>query len=482
MLTIHDLHFQNEIVPLFDHVYNEYARDVLLQWMTDRPSSVSEIYSRQAILKALIRHEHLFRPFAYTRTEFHESFSYLKEVGARDRTSFLFSRHRRSREIGQLSNLFIFFDKIDNAWFRALHAEEFPDEFRVTVTRIRQLFDDLDVHHNNEIVRTRSLAATELPRLTRLIKEKVRNGEVDVFWNDFFFFEACLSFAKGIVKHQFHFPTFIEDGLSIKGFYHPLIHNPVVNDIEVTEAVTLITGPNMSGKSTLLKAVGLCVTLAHLGLAVPAKKCELAWFDVISIAINLNDDILNGYSHFMTEVMNLKSVLLQARETRRCFAVFDELFRGTNPEDALAISQLTISGLTQFKGSCFFISTHLHQLKESTLANQEVRTHYIECQLVRNKPVFTYALREGWSDLRIGQVIFEQEGLNDLLGGTAGPSETPGRYEGTETPGRSDRTEMAGLTDRAVTPTRSNLSRTSESGHFIVSPADDFFSVPRLII
>jgi DNA mismatch repair protein MutS len=415
MLTIHDLHFNNEIVPLFDHVYNEYARDVLLQWMTDRPSSVGEIYARQAILKALLKHDHLYRPFAYTRTEFHEAYSYLKEIGAREKTNFLFSRTRRSREIGQLSNLFIFFHKIDEAWFRALRITDFPDEFRSTISRIRQLFEDLEVQHNYDIVRTRGLAATELPRLTRLIKDKVRNGEVDAFWNAFFFFEACLSLAKGIVKHQFQFPSFIEEGLSIKGFYHPLIHNPVLNNIKVTETVTLITGPNMSGKSTLLKAIGICVTLAHLGLAVPAEKCELAWFDVITIAINLNDDILNGYSHFMTEVMNLKHVLLQARETRRCFAIFDELFRGTNPEDALAISNRTIRGLTQFKHSCFFISTHLHQLKESTLANKNVHTHFIDCQLVRNKPVFTYNLREGWSDLRIGQIIFEQEGLNDLL-------------------------------------------------------------------
>lgn len=422
MLTVQDLNFKNEIVPLFDHVYNEFARDVLLQWMTDRPSSTDEIYARQAILKALIRHDHLFRPFAYSRTEFHETYSYLKEIAARETTFSLFSRSRRSREIGQLTNLFVFFHKVNEAWFQTLRIDDFPTAFQPTITRIRQLFHDLDIHHYHNISKTNGLGVTELPRLTRLIREKVGNGEADAFWNAFFFFEACLSLAKGIVKHQFHFPTFIAEGLDIKGFYHPLIHNPVRNDIRVTETVTLITGPNMSGKSTLLKAIGLCVTLAHLGLAVPAEHCELAWFDIISIAINLNDDILSGYSHFMTEVMNLKNVLLHARDNRRCFAIFDELFRGTNPEDALAISNRTIKGLTQFRHSCFFISTHLHRLREPTLANKEVHTHFIECQLVRNRPVFTYQLREGWSDLRIGQILFEQEGLNDLLNGTEHPT------------------------------------------------------------
>src|SRR6185312_16244913 len=411
MLTNQDLQFQQEIVPLFDHVYNEYARDVLLQWMTNRPGSVREIHSRQAILKALIRHEHLFRPFAYTRTEFHEAHSYLHEISAREKAGFLISRARRNRELGQLTNLFVFFHKLDQAWLRLLVPEEFPAEFQASVRRMTALFDDLTVDRQSEIVHSRGLSARELPRLTRQLKDKVRTGAIDTFWNDLYLFEACLSIAKGIVKHQFHFPSFVERGIAIKGFYHPLIHNPVLNDIEVMETVTLITGPNMSGKSTLLKSIGLCVTLAHLGLAVPAAACALPWFDVIAISINLNDDILSGYSHFMTEIVNLKSVALQARESRRCFAVFDELFRGTNPEDALAISDRTTHGLTQFEDSCFFVSTHLHQLKKSVLSNRRVRARYIDCQLVRNKPSFTYTLRDGWSDLRIGQIIFEQEGL-----------------------------------------------------------------------
>ena len=254
----------------------------------------------------------------------------------------------------------------------------------------------------------------DMARLIRMIEQKCRSGEMDVFWNDFFIFEAFLSISKGILKHHFNFPSFIDDGLSIKGFYHPLIRNPVVNSIVIRDKLALITGPNMSGKSTLLKAIGLCVTLAHLGLAVPAENCELAFFDVIAVAINLNDDILSGYSHFMTEIINLKNILQEARKSKRCFAIFDELFRGTNPEDALAISHKTIAGVTQIRHSCFFISTHLYQLRESTATNSFIQTHYLDCLMIKGKPVFTYTLREGWSDLRIGQILFEQEGLNEL--------------------------------------------------------------------
>ena len=118
----------------------------------------------------------------------------------------------------------------------------------------------------------------------------------------------------------------------------------------------------------------------------------------------------------MTELLALKNVIAAAAGGKRCFALFDELFRGTNAEDALAISATTITGLSGFADSYFFISTHLHQLKEMIdWKRARISTRYLDCTLEGNKPVFTYQLREGWSDLRIGQILFEQEGLNEML-------------------------------------------------------------------
>ena len=96
--------------------------------------------------------------------------------------------------------------------------------------------------------------------------------------------------------------------------------------------------------------------------------------------------------------------------------MFDELFRGTNIEDALEISTATIKGLTHFTHSLFFISTHLHQLKDlEEIKNHKVTTCYIECELNNNTPYFTYKLKPGWSDLKLGRILFEKEGLNKML-------------------------------------------------------------------
>jgi DNA mismatch repair protein MutS len=118
----------------------------------------------------------------------------------------------------------------------------------------------------------------------------------------------------------------------------------------------------------------------------------------------------------MAEIKSLKNVVVAADSGKACFAIFDELFRGTNAEDALAISATTVMGLTKFSNSYFFISTHLHRLKEAlSIANSPIGTHYIECRITNEQPVFTYVLRRGWSDLKIGQLLFDREGLNALL-------------------------------------------------------------------
>ncbi|MBC6610427.1 hypothetical protein H8B15_05815 [Hymenobacter sp. BT507] len=137
----------------------------------------------------------------------------------------------------------------------------------------------------------------------------------------------------------------------------------------------------------------------------------------MAVSINLNDNLRSGYSHFMTELLHLKTVVEQSgQEKQRCFAVFDELFRGTNQDDALDITQATISGLTRFPGSVFFVSTHLLGL-EAKLAplGAAVGAYCIDCSIANGRPVFSYRLCPGWSQLKIGRLLFDEVGLNTLL-------------------------------------------------------------------
>ena len=423
MNHIKDLHFKEEILPLFDYVSNELSRERLVQLLTELPASAEQIYGRQQMLKTLLQYPKLFTPFFYARIELSEAYEATMNNKQRDellrnnRVAFYlpFGSIRQQQQKAKVYLLMSFLKRINSAYFEGLGANEFPEFFKIPLQNIHQLFSDLELEAYNPPGIRKSFRTSQFVKVMEIINEKVRTGAMEDFWNTFFLFEAYLSIAKGIRRHGLQFPKFTGGHFKADSLFHPLIKNAVNNNIEVKSTVHLLTGPNMSGKSTFLRALGLCVYLAHLGLAVPATNCELKFYDFISIAIDLNDDVQNGYSHFMTEIDNLKNVVSAANEGKKCFAIFDELFRGTNSDDALAISLITINGLKKLDNSFFFISTHLHSLKDQIGQDNNVSFQHLDCKLSGGRPVFTYQLQDGWSDVKIGQVLFEQAGLKALF-------------------------------------------------------------------
>jgi len=423
MTNINDLHIEDEILPLFDFTYNLYSGQEVRAIFTEPPGSKSAILYRQHVLKGFIGNREIVKEYSFSRFNlsdvynFFESFSAVSFFGLHLRRRLMFSEKERHHKRGKLIMLILLFNKIYSTYLSKMDISLFPGEYATELKQINRFFVDFDLEHYESILRKKNkIRISHIVELTKTITEKVTNGQAASFWKRWYLFEAYLSISEGIIRHGFIFPSFEDSTFSIEGLYHPLIKNPVRNDIAARRNVILLTGPNMSGKSTFLKAVSLCVYLGHKGLAVPASKATMPFFTAISVAINLTDSIVSGYSHFMSEIITLKNVLTEAVENKKCFAVFDELFRGTNIEDALEISTATIKGLVKFTNSLFFISTHLHQLKDmEEIKNDKVATCFIECELHDNIPAFTYKLKDGWSDLKIGRILFEKEGLNDLL-------------------------------------------------------------------
>jgi len=423
MTNTGDLHIEEEILPLFDFTFNLFSGKAVKKLVTEPPGAMEEIFYRQEILKGFIANYEIWKDYSFSRFNLSETYDFFETFGVGHffaqnmRWKLRFSEKERSRIKGRLILLIWLFGKLQSDYFDKLDTKVFPTEYAVELDLLKRFLIDFNLPHYEKIYKKKkTLSVTHIVDLMGIITEKVTNGHAAAFWNRWFLFEAYLSLSKGIVEHKFVFPSFDNSVFSIEGLYHPLLKNPVPNDITASRNVILLTGPNMSGKSTFLKAISLCVYLGHQGLAVPATKAVIPFFDNISAAINLTDSIVSGYSHFMTEIITLKNVVEEALQGAKCFAVFDELFRGTNIEDALEISTATIKGLTKFTNSYFFISTHLHQLKAmEEIKNGKVATCYIECELKEDTPVFTYKLKPGWSDLKIGRILFEKEGLNDML-------------------------------------------------------------------
>ncbi len=423
MTNTSDLHIEDEILPLFDFTFNYHSGQAVRNVLQAPLNSTAAILDRQQVLKGFVKHHHILKDYSFSRFnlaelyDFLETFSVGSLSGSKLRWKLTFSEKERHQKRGKLIQMILLFHKIQSAYTSKIDSKSFPEQYSVELQQLNNFFADFNpAYYENVFKKKKKLAVGHLVELIEIIAAKTANGQMAAFWNHWFQFEANLSISYGIVKHGLVFPMFTATGFVVEGLFHPLLKNPVKNNLVADRNVILLTGPNMSGKSTFLKAVSLCVYLGHTGLAVPAAAASMPFFGTISVAINLTDSIVSGYSHFMTEIITLKNVLEEAQNKTKCFAVFDELFRGTNIEDALEISTATIKGLTRFPNSLFFISTHLHQLRDmEEIKTGKVSTWFIDCQLKDNTPAFTYQLKEGWSDLKIGRILFEKEGLNKML-------------------------------------------------------------------
>ncbi|MFD2787646.1 MutS-related protein [Hymenobacter rubripertinctus] len=426
MLLIDDLRLEAEILPPFNFTHCHEAEQALGRVLRELPSSVARVEEKQAVFRALLAQWDVIGEFSYSRIQLPEVQRFLHEVVSGQLTletsrvrlaaRLLLSEEARYRSRARYVQAVQFLRRLEEFYFRRLDPAGFPPFARVRLTAIIRFLERFSLESAAGAIAEDRFSAGRMVDFARQL-HAVEPAELAEFWAAVFWVEACWSVAKGLREQQFVFPEFQPAGLELTGFYHPLLTAPVKNTLTLSpdDNVVLLTGPNMSGKSTLLKAVGLCVYLAHAGLGVPASAARLPFYASIVVAINLTDSLSSGYSHFLAEIRNLKGVLAAAQGPGRVFAVFDELFRGTNVDDALDITRATVSGLAGFPGSCFLISTHLLQLESQLPAQSGRRAFCIACTLHNGVPVFSYRLQVGWSSLKIGRILFEHEGLPELL-------------------------------------------------------------------
>lgn len=183
-------------------------------------------------------------------------------------------------------------------------------------------------------------------------------------------------------------PRLNQDGLyRLKAARHPLITNPISNDLELTQEhrILLITGPNMGGKTALLKTLGLAVLMAQCGLFVAAEAAEIAFPDQLFVDIGDQQSIQESLSTFAAHVLQLKEVLISA--TPHSLVLIDELGSGTDPEEGAALSQAFVEGLLakEVRG---LITTHLSPLKAFAQDTPGVRNASMRFDLENLRPTY----------------------------------------------------------------------------------------------
>ncbi|MEQ1554771.1 MAG: DNA mismatch repair protein MutS, partial [Ferruginibacter sp.] len=232
--------------------------------------------------------------------------------------------------------------------------------------------------------------------------------------------DAWYGMALAAEKYNLVFPNFVESNLPFveaKGLYHLMLKNPVSYNILLNQTTNFIflTGANMAGKSTFIKACGIAVYLAHTGMGVPAQNMQLSFFDGILSNINVIDNIAKGESYFYNEVQRIKATVQKITNGKKWLILIDELFKGTNVQDAMKCSATVIEGLQKINTSAFILSTHLYEIGEELKKHKNISFNYFETAIDDDQLKFSYQLKEGISNDRLGYLILKKEGVLELL-------------------------------------------------------------------
>ncbi|UMT79313.1 DNA mismatch repair protein MutS [Staphylococcus roterodami] len=216
----------------------------------------------------------------------------------------------------------------------------------------------------------------------------------------------CLqSFAEIAQKYNYTRPTFSDNKtLNLIESRHPVVervmdyNDYVPNDccLDNETFIYLITGPNMSGKSTYMRQVAIISIMAQMGAYVPCKEAVLPLFDQIFTRIGAADDLVSGKSTFMVEMLEAQKALTYATEDS--LIIFDEIGRGTSTYDGLALAQAMIEYVAQTSHAKTLFSTHYHELTTLDQALPSLKNVHVAANEYKGELIFLHKVKDGAVD------------------------------------------------------------------------------------
>ena len=231
--------------------------------------------------------------------------------------------------------------------------------------------------------------------------------------------DALLSMAIATSRHALVMPRLGDGSMAMTGeeILHPLVTDAVANPVALDQQQRLLflTGPNMAGKTTYLRACGIALYLAHLGMGVPAKSFSFVPAERLFSSISLADNLSIGISFFRAEALRIKEIAKALSEGNRVVAIMDEPFKGTNVKDALDASVEVLLRFAEREGSLFMFSSHLIEMEERMHACSQAVCFHFEAKEGEGQLRFDYVLRPGVSHQRLGMRVLREEGIFELL-------------------------------------------------------------------
>lgn len=233
--------------------------------------------------------------------------------------------------------------------------------------------------------------------------------------------DVLQSFATISEKYNYRKPTFHSHTLHITGGRHPVIERVMMdqtfvpNDITLNKKreILLITGPNMSGKSTYMRQLALISIMGQMGCFVPCEKAQLVIFDRIFTRIGAADDLVSGQSTFMVEMLEANHALQHA--TENSLILLDEIGRGTSTYDGMALAQAIIEYIHDHIHAYTLFSTHYHELTELEESLNQLQNVHVRAEEHDGNVVFLHQVEPGAADESYGIHVAQLAELPETL-------------------------------------------------------------------
>ncbi|MCB5266952.1 MAG: DNA mismatch repair protein MutS [Candidatus Cloacimonetes bacterium] len=276
-------------------------------------------------------------------------------------------------------------------------------EFEAKVLSSEEKIKNLEYELFKEL---RQDLAGDLPRL-QLLSETI--AEIDVY--------SALAFLAW--QNHYSCPEFSDDRtLIIESGRHPVIENMmgvsefIPNDTQLNypeTTIALITGPNMAGKSTYLRQVGLLVILAQMGSFVPAEYMRLPIFDRVFTRVGASDNLAQGQSTFLVEMIETANILNSA--SANSLILLDEIGRGTSTFDGLSLAWAIIEQIQRQIGALTLFATHYHELTELENIYPEIKNYNVAVKLYNDQMIFVRKIERGGADQSYGIQVARLAGI-----------------------------------------------------------------------
>lgn len=341
---------------------------------------------------------------------------------------YLLKIQQRESEKHGISSLKVGFNNVFGYYIevRNTHKDKVPDEWirkQTLVNAERYITEELKEYESKILGAEEKIQVLE----SRLFNDLVMAlseyiSAIQLNSNILARIDCLLSYASCAVQYKYFRPEVNETAeIDIKNGRHPVIEHQlpigesyISNDVKLDQddqQIIIITGPNMAGKSALLRQTALIVLLAQMGSFVPAEVAKIGFVDKIFTRVGASDNISLGESTFMVEMNEAASILNNV--SNRSLILFDELGRGTSTYDGISIAWSIVEHLHEHsyaKAKTLF-ATHYHELNEMEGAFPRVKNYNVSIKEVANKVIFLRKLVRGGSNHSFGIHVAAMAGM-----------------------------------------------------------------------